>query len=205
VVDVEIARQALQQRVSQYDTSTGFQMLSAFHKSLRSSQGDAALYWAMRMIHGGEDPLVLFRRVIAAAYEDVGLADPRAALIATQAMQAYERLGPPEGYLPLANAIVYVANAEKSNRAYVALAAAREAAERTMDAPVPLHLRNPTTSLMREWGFGDGYEYAHDHPEGYVEQNCLPDEVGAERFYEPTDRGEERRIRERMARRGQGG
>src|SRR5690606_4672791 len=138
-----------------------FQMLSAFHKSLRASQGDAALYWAMRMVNGGEDPLVLFRRLIAAAYEDVGLADPRAGLVATQAMQAFERLGPPEGFLPLTNAVLYSANAPKSNRAYRALASAREAAESTPDAPVPLHLRNASTSLMRDWGFGEGYEYAH--------------------------------------------
>ena len=135
-VDEAVAREALQQRISHYDTSTAFQMLSAFHKSLRASQGDAALYWAMRMVGAGEDPLVLFRRLIAAAYEDVGLADPRAGIVAVQAMQAFERLGPPEGFLPLANAILFVANAPKSNRAYTALAAARQAAESNLDDPV---------------------------------------------------------------------
>src|SRR5690606_38471999 len=147
-IDLDTVRAALQQRTSRYDTTTAFQMLSAFHKSLRSSQGDAALYWAMRMINAGEDPLILLRRLVAAAYEDVGLADPQAGIVATQAMLAYERLGPPEGFLPLANGILYVATAPKSNRAYLGLAAAREAAERSPDVPVPLHLRNASTALM---------------------------------------------------------
>jgi putative ATPase len=204
-IDQEVAREALQQRVSRYDTSTAFQMLSAFHKSLRSSQADAALYWAMRMLRGGEDPLVLFRRLVAAAYEDVGLADPRAGIVATQAMQAFERLGSPEGLLPLANAVLYVANAPKSNRAYLALGGAREAADSTPDAAVPLRLRNASTGLMREWGYGEGYEYAHHHEGGFVEVDCFPDEVGQPRFYEPTDRGFEDEIRKRMKERGQAG
>jgi putative ATPase len=202
-IDGPVARQALQERVSRYDTTTAFQMLSAFHKSLRASQGDAALYWGMRMIRAGEDPLVLFRRLIAAAYEDVGLADPQAGIVGTVAMQAYERLGSPEGLLPLANAILYVAHAPKSNRAYRALGAAREAADRHPDAPVPLHLRNASTALMREWGFGEGYEYAHDHEGGYVELDCMPGELSGERFYAPTDRGTEAKIRVRMKERGQ--
>jgi putative ATPase len=202
-IDVEQARMALQQRVSRYDTTTAFQMLSAFHKSLRASQGDAALYWAMRMVRAGEDPLVLFRRLVAAAYEDVGLSDPQAGVVAMQAMQAFERMGVPEGLLPLANAVLYVAGAPKSNRAYLALGAAAEAAERTPDAPVPLPLRNPSTALMREWGFGAGYAYAHDHPAGYAALDCLPEEVGGARFYEPTDHGYEAKIRARMSDRGQ--
>src|SRR5690606_36036534 len=153
------------------------QLLSAFHKSLRASQGTAALYWAMRIVRAGEDPLVLLRRLVAAAYEDVGLADPQAGIVAVQAMQAYERLGPPEGYLPLANAVLYVANAPKSNRAYLALHAAQEAAERVPDAPVPLALRNAHSSLMREWGYGREYRYAHDYEGGYTELQCLPDEL----------------------------
>lgn len=199
----EVAREALQQRVARYDTTLGFEMLSAFHKSLRASAGSAALYWAMRMVHAGEDPLVLFRRLVAAAYEDVGLADPRAAMIAVDAMLAYERLGSPEGLLPLANAILYVANAEKSNRAYEALNAAMDAAERTPDAPVPLHLRNATTSLMKGWGYGKGYRYAHDHEGGYAAMECLPDELAGTDFYRPTDRGFEARLLERMRQRGQ--
>lgn len=202
-IDLPAARAALQQRVARYDTSAAFQMLSAFHKSLRSSQGDAAVYWAMRMIDGGEDPLVVFRRLVAAAYEDVGLADPQAGPIAVQAMQAFERLGPPEGFLPLVNAILYVATAPKSNRAYLALSAAREAADRTKDAPVPLHLRNPTTRLMQEWGYGAGYEYAHDHDDAYVELDCMPEALSGVRFYKPAERGDEARIADAMRERGQ--
>jgi putative ATPase len=202
-VTPEIAREALQQRAARYDATVAYGMLSAFHKSLRASSGSGALYWAMRMIQGGEDPLILFRRLVAAAYEDVGLADPQAGIVATQAMQAFERLGPPEGFLPLANAILYVANAPKSNRAYVALQAATEAAERLPDAPVPLHLRNATTSLMREWGYGEGYRYAHDYEGGYTELECLPDALAGTEFYEPTDRGFEREITARNTARKQ--
>ncbi len=202
-ITAEIAAEALQQRTAGYDASAGYEMLSAFHKSLRASQGSAALYWAMRMIRAGEEPRVVFRRLIAAAYEDVGLADPQAGVVATLALQAFERLGQPEGLLPLANAVLYVANAPKSNRAYLALQAATDAAERAPDAPVPLHLRNATTSLMREWGFGEGYRYAHDHEDGYVDLQCLPDALAGERFYEPTDRGAEAEIAARMRARGQ--
>jgi putative ATPase len=202
-VTEEVMAEALQHRLSRYDASTAAQLLSAFHKSLRSSQGDAALYWAMRIIRAGEDPLVLFRRLTAAAYEDVGLSDPRAGIVASQAMQAYERLGPPEGFLPLANAILYVANAPKSNRAYLAMKAASEAAERWPDAPVPLRLRNAHSRLMREWGYGEEYRYAHDFEDAYVELACFPDEVDPLRFYDPSDRGHESEIAERMKARGQ--
>jgi putative ATPase len=203
VITAEIAREAFQHRVSRYDASTAAQMLSAFHKSLRTSQGSAAMYWAMRIVRAGEDPLVLLRRLVAAAYEDVGLADPQAGIVATQAMQAYERLGPPEGYLPLANAVLYVASAPKSNRAYMAMQAADEAVTRVPDAPVPLHLRNAHSKLMREWGYGKEYRYAHDYEDAYVDMNCLPDELAGERLYEPSDRGHEREIAERMRERGQ--
>lgn len=199
----EVAVEALQQRVARYDTTAGYELLSAFHKSLRASQPSAALYWAMRMIGAGDDPLVVFRRLVAAAYEDVGLADSRAGIVATQAMQAFERLGPPEGFLPLANAIVYVATAPKSNAAYRALHEAGEAAERTPDAPVPLHLRNATTALMRAWGYGEGYRYAHDFEGGYTEMECLPEELAGASWYRPTDHGEESGIAGRMRERGQ--
>jgi putative ATPase len=190
----EVAREALLQRTARYDATLGYEMLSAFHKSLRSSSGSGALYWAARMLRGGEDPLVLFRRLVAAAYEDVGLADPQAGIVAVQAMQAFERLGTPEGLLPLANAILYVANAPKSNRAYLALGAAQQAAEANPDAPVPLHLRNAATRLMREWGYGEGYRYAHDYEGGITELECLPDALAGAEFYEPTDRGFEREL-----------
>jgi putative ATPase len=193
-VDDAAAREALLQRPDRYDTTLAYELLSAFHKSLRASAGSAALYWAARMIRGGEDPMVIFRRLVAAAYEDVGLAEPRAGMIAVQAMQAFERLGPPEGFLPLANAILYVASAPKSNRAYRALGEAMRAAEEFPDAPVPVHLRNPTTALMREWGYGEGYRYAHDFEGGWVEMECLPDALAGREFYDPTEHGFEREI-----------
>ena len=204
-ITAEDAREALQQRTARYDATLAYEMLSAFHKSLRSSAGSGALYWAMRMLNGGEDPRTLFRRLVAAAYEDVGLADPQAGIVATQAMLAFERLGLPEGLLPLSNAILYVANAPKSNRAYVALHAATDAAKEHPDAPVPLHLRNATTKLMREWGYAEGYKYAHDFEGGYTPQQCLPDEIGDVRFYEPSDRGYEAKIAARMRERGDAG
>ncbi|CAN5846015.1 replication-associated recombination protein A [soil metagenome] len=195
----ELVREALQQRVARYDATVGYEMLSAFHKSLRASSGSGALYWAMRMIGAGEPPETLFRRLVAAAYEDVGLADPQAGMVATQAMQAWERLGAPEGYLPLANAILYVAQAPKSNRAYRALHAATDAAEQHPDAPVPLHLRNATTGLMRQWGFGKGYQYAHDYEGAYTPMECLPDVLAGAEFYEPSDHGFEQKIAARIA------
>jgi putative ATPase len=159
----------------------------------------------MRMIQVGEDPKTVFRRLVAAAYEDVGLADPQAGIVCVNAMLAYERLGVPEGLLPLYNAILYVANAPKSNRAYLAGGAAAQAARDHPDAPIPLHLRNPTTSLMKEWGFGEGYKYAHDYPGGYTPLQTLPDAIADQRFYEPTDRGYEAKIAARMRDRGDPG
>jgi len=204
-VTAEAAREALQQRTARYDATLAYEMLSAFHKSLRSSSGSGAMYWAMRMLQGGEDARTLFRRLVAAAYEDVGLADPQAGIVATQAMLAFERLGLPEGLLPLSNAILYVANAPKSNRAYTALHAATEAAREHPDAPVPLHLRNATTKLMKEWGYAEGYKYAHNYEGGYTPQECLPDELAGTRFYEPSDRGYEAKIAARMRERGDAG
>lgn len=204
-VTAEGVREALQQRNARYDTTLGYEMLSAFHKSLRSSAGSAALYWAMRMIQSGEDPKVVFRRLVAAAYEDVGLADPQAGIVSVQAMLAFERMGLPEGLLPLYNAILYVANAPKSNRALLAGSAAGEAARQHPDAPVPLHLRNAPTSLMKEWGYGEGYQYAHDYEGAVVDLQCLPDEISHLRFYEPSDRGYEAKIAARMRERGDPG
>jgi putative ATPase len=203
-VTADGVREALQQRTARYDTTLGYEMLSAFHKSLRSSAGSAALYWAMRMIQSGEDPKTVFRRLVAAAYEDVGLADPQAGIVAVQAMLAFERMGLPEGLLPLYNAILYVATAPKSNRALLAGSAAAAAATQHPDAPVPLHLRNAPTSLMKEWGYGEGYQYAHNYEGAVVDLQCLPDEIKDERFYEPTDRGFEAKIAARMKERGQG-
>ena len=204
-IGADDVREALQQPTARYDTSLMYEMLSAFHKSLRASSGSGALYWAMRMVQAGEDPRTVFRRLVAAAYEDVGLADPQAGIVCMNALLAFERMGLPEGLLPLYNAILYVANAPKSNRAYLAGGAAAKAAREHPDAPIPLHLRNPTTSLMKEWGFGEGYRYAHDYEGGYVEMQTLPDAIAAERFYEPTDRGYEAKIAARIRERGDPG
>ncbi|HEU4882637.1 MAG TPA: replication-associated recombination protein A [Longimicrobium sp.] len=204
-ITVREAREALQQPTARYDTSLMYEMLSAFHKSLRASSGSGALYWASRMIQSGEDAKTVFRRLIAAAYEDVGLADPQAGIVSVNAMLAFERLGLPEGLLPLYNAILYVANAPKSNRAYMAGGAAAQAAREHANAPVPLALRNATTSLMKEWGFGEGYKYAHDYEGGYTPLQTLPDVIQDARFYEPTDRGYELKIAARMRERGDPG
>jgi putative ATPase len=204
-IGAEEVRDALQRPTARYDTSLMYEMLSAFHKALRASTPNGALYWAMRMIQSGEDPKTVFRRLLAAAYEDVGLADPQAGIVCVNAMLAYERLGHPEGLLPLHNAIVYVASAPKSNRAYLAGGAAAEAAREHPDLPIPLHLRNATTSLMKEWGFGEGYRYAHDYEGGYAEMQTLPDAIADRRFYEPTDRGYEAKVAARMRERGNPG
>jgi putative ATPase len=174
-------------------------MLSAFHKSLRGSDPDGALYWAARFVEGGGDPLILFRRALAMAAEDVGLADPQALTIAVAAREAFHVLGPPEGFLPLAEMIIYLATAPKSNAGYRALSAAFEAARETPAAPVPLHVRNAPTGLMKELGYGKGYKYAHDSPDAYLPQQYLPDELSGKRFYQPGSFGFEKRIAERMA------
>jgi putative ATPase len=174
-------------------------MLSAFHKSLRGSDPQGALYWMARMIEGGADPMVMFRRAIAMAAEDVGLADPEALKIAIAARDAYHMLGPPEGYLPLAEMIVYLATAPKSNRSMKALSSALEAAQRHPAEPVPLHIRNAPTALMKELGYNKGYEYAHNVPEAYIPQEYLPERLKDLRFYEPGPFGFEKEIAKRMA------
>jgi putative ATPase len=199
-ISVEVAKEALQLRFQQYDKSgeEHFNMLSAYHKSLRGSDADAALYWMARMIEGGEDPMTLFRRAIAMAAEDIGLADPNALQLAVAARDAYHMLGPPEGFLPLAEMTIYLATAPKSNASYRALKAAREAARETPGLKVPLHIRNAPTRLMKDLGYHAGYRYAHDYEGGYAAQEYLPDELRGTRFYEPGDMGFEKRIAERI-------
>src|SRR5204863_132401 len=169
-VTVEVARDALQLRFAKYDKGgeETYNMLSVFHKSLRGSDPQAALYWMARMIEGGADPMIIFRRSIAMAAEDVGLADPEALKLAVAARDAFHMLGPPEGYLPLAEMIIYLATAPKANSTKVALGAALDAARDTPAAPVPLHIRNAPTSLMKELGYGRGYRYAHDSLDAYL-------------------------------------
>jgi putative ATPase len=196
----ELAREAMQLRFARYDKGgeEHFNILSAYHKSLRGSDPDAALYWMARMIEGGLDPLTIFRRALAMAAEDIGTADPNALQLAVAAREAFRVLGPPEGFLPLAEMTVYLATAPKSNACYRALNAALEAARRTPAAPVPMHIRNAPTRLMKELGYHEGYRYAHDYEGGAVEQQHLPDELAGERFYEPGQYGFEKEIRKRL-------
>ncbi|MHB1070444.1 MAG: replication-associated recombination protein A [Gemmatimonadaceae bacterium] len=192
--------EALQRRFAQYDKSGEghFNTISAYHKALRGSDPQGALYWLARMIEGGEDPMYIARRTVRFASEDVGLADPRALQIAIAARDAYHFLGSPEGELALAEAAVYLATAPKSNRVYVAWGAALEAARETPAAQVPLHIRNAPTKLMKELGYGAGYQYAHAVPEGYTPQDYLPDEIANRTFYEPTAFGFEKDIAKRL-------
>ncbi len=177
-----------------------YDQISALHKSVRGSDPDAALYWMVRMLDGGADPRYLARRMIRMAAEDVGLADPRSLEIAMRAAEVYERLGSPEGELALAECVVYLAVAPKSNAVYMAYNAAREFVSRDASRPVPLHLRNAPTRLMKDLGYGKGYRYAHDEAEGYAAgERYLPEGMEPPGWYQPTDRGLEAKIREKLA------
>jgi putative ATPase len=199
-ITTEVAREAMQKRFARYDKGgeEHYNLLSAYHKSLRGSDPQGALYWMARMLDGGEDPMTLFRRAIAMAAEDIGLADPNALVIAMAARDAFHMLGPPEGYLPLAEMTIYLATAPKSNSAKVALGQALAAAQETPAAPVPLHIRNAPTGLMKELGYGKGYRYAHDSPDAFAPQEYLPDELRGTAFYTPGGFGYEKRVAERM-------
>ena len=198
---VEVLRDAMQRRVARYDKSgeEHFNLISAYHKALRGSDPQGALYWLARMIDGGEDPMYVARRTIRFASEDVGLADPQALRVALAARDAFHALGSPEGELALAEAAVYLATAPKSNRVYVAWGAALEAAREYPAEGVPLHIRNAPTQLMRELGYGRGYQYAHDVPDAYLPQRYLPDALEGSTFYQPGTFGFERDIAKRMA------
>jgi putative ATPase len=198
---VESLRDALQRRVARYDKSgeEHFNLISAYHKALRGSDPQGALYWLARMIDGGEDPMYIARRTIRFASEDVGLADPQALRVALAARDAYHMLGTPEGELALAEAAVYLATAPKSNRVYMAWGAALDAAREYPAEGVPHHIRNAPTPLMKQLGYGKGYQYAHDVPEAYLPQRYLPDALEGSTFYEPGTFGFERDIAKRMA------
>jgi putative ATPase len=200
-VTLEVLREAMQRRAPLHDRAgeSHYNMLSAYHKALRGSDPQGALYWMARMVEAGEDPLVLARRALAMAAEDIGLADPQALTVAVAARDAVHMLGVPEALLPLAEMTIYLATAPKSNSVKVALDAALAAARRTPAAAVPLHLRNAPTELMRELGYGADYRYAHDDPSHYVSQRHLPDELGDATFYQPGGFGFEKRVAERMA------
>jgi putative ATPase len=199
-IDSALVTDVVQQRSLLYDKGGDqhYDIISALHKTMRGSDPDGALYWLARMLEAGEDPLYIARRVVRFASEDIGIADPQALVVAMAAQQAVHFIGRPEGDLALAEAVIYMAVAAKSNSVYTAYGAAREAVAKGRNDPVPLHLRNAPTGLMRNLGYGEGYKYAHDFPDGYVEQQGLPDNLQGTRFYHPTDRGRERAVNERL-------
>jgi putative ATPase len=202
LVTREIVEKALQKKALQYDKGgeEHYNLISAFHKSMRGSDPDAALYWLGRMLAAGEDPLYIARRMVRFASEDVGNADPRALAVAMDAMQAFHFIGVPEGELSLAQAAVYLATAPKSNALYTAYGKVKETIRQTGTLPVPLHIRNAPTKLMKEIGYGKDYKYAHDYRDAFAEQDYLPDPLIKRKtvFYRPTERGYEKTIGERM-------
>jgi len=192
--------EALQQRALLYDKSGDqhYDFISALHKSLRGSAPDAALYWLGRMLEAGEDPLYIARRLVRFASEDVGMADPQALMVAVAAQQAAHFVGMPEGNLALAEAVTYLATAPKSNSLYDAYSRVQQDVERSRNEPVPLHLRNPVTRLMRELEYGKGYKYAHNYPGHFVEQQNLPNSLREKRYYFPSEQGYEKEVNTRL-------
>jgi putative ATPase len=192
--------EALQKKAFLYDKSgeEHYNLISALHKSLRGSDPDAALYWLGRMLEAGEDPLYLARRMIRFASEDVGMADPQALQVAVSAMEAFHFIGLPEGNLALAQAAVYLATAPKSNALYTAFQGVQKDVREVENLPVPLHIRNAPTSLMEELGYGKGYQYPHDYPEHFVEEEYLPENLRGRVYYRPSEQGFEREIKKRL-------
>jgi putative ATPase len=201
-ITVELVQEAAQRRAATYDQGGDdhFDAISALHKTLRGSDPDAALYWLARMLERGDDPLYVARRLVRFASEDVGLADPQALPLAMAAQQAVHFIGLPEGALALAELVVYLALAPKSNAVYRAYGEALADVAETRNDPVPLHLRNAPTGLMKELGYGKGYRYAHDHEGGIVAQQNLPENLAGRRYYDPTDRGFEGELGRRLTR-----
>jgi putative ATPase len=195
-------QQGLQKKALLYDKAGEghYNLISALHKSLRGSDPDAALYWLARMLAAGEDPLYIARRMVRFASEDIGNADPAALTVAMQAMEAFRFLGPPEGELALAQAAVYLSTAPKSNSIYRAYGEVQETIVATGSLPVPLHIRNAPTALMKGLGYGRGYQYAHDFKDAFTPQDYLPAELQGRIFYRPSDRGGERVVKERLER-----
>lgn len=199
-ITLEIAQEALQKKALLYDKGgeEHYNVISAFIKSLRGSDPDAALYWLARMLEAGEDPIFILRRMIIMASEDIGNADPRALQVAVSALQAFQVIGLPEGRIILGQAVTYLATAPKSNASYVGINSALAEVRKSGALPVPLHIRNAPTKLMKEQGYGKGYQYAHDYEDGYSGQECLPDKLSGRKFYEPKGHGYEKSILERM-------
>ena len=200
VITEEVAKAALQKRTLIYDKSgeEHYNLISALHKSVRNSDPDAALYWLGRMLEAGEDPLYVARRVVRMAVEDIGLADPHALALCMAARDAVDFIGLPEGNLALAQAVVYLSIAPKSNALYTAYGDVTQDVEQTAADPVPLHLRNAPTGLMKGLGYGKGYQYAHDIEGKIADMECLPEGLRGKTYYRPTNEGIEKRIRERL-------
>jgi putative ATPase len=200
MITMENVQEALQKRTLLYDKSgeEHFNQISALHKSLRNSDVDAALYWLVRMLASGEDPLYVARRMVRFASEDIGLADPQALALTLHAKEAYDFLGSPEGELALAEAVVYLAAAPKSNRIYAAYGAVQKEVERSPHEPVPLNIRNAVTSLMKEIGYGKEYQYAHDSALATTDMETMPERLRGRKYYEPGTLGFEKEIRKRI-------
>ncbi len=196
----ELLEDVLQRKLLRYDKAgeEHYNLISALHKSVRNSDPDAALYWLTRMLESGEDPLYLARRMVRMASEDIGLAEPGALAVTLAAKEAFDFIGPPEGYLALAQAAVYLSLAPKSNALYTAYGEVMEDVRKTEADPVPLHLRNAVTSLMKNIGYGQGYKYAHNFEEKVTDMSCLPDNLSGRTYYKPTDQGFEQRLRQRL-------
>ncbi len=200
VIDMPLLERTIQKRALLYDKGgeEHYNIISALHKSMRNSDPDAAVYLLARMLEAGEDPLYVARRLVRFASEDVGNADPQALTVAMAAKEAVHFIGIPEGNNALAQAAIYLATAPKSNAVYMAYAAAAEAAEKAVAEPVPLHLRNAPTKLMKQLDYGKGYRYAHDEADAVAEMDCLPENLRGRQFYQPTERGFEKEIKRRL-------
>jgi len=200
VIDRDIVKEAVQQKALIYDKDREehYNIISALHKAVRGSDPDAALYWLARMLEAGEDPLYVARRVVRMATEDIGLADPFALTLAISAQQAVHFIGMPEGALALAEAVVYMAAADKSNSVYAAYGRAQAEVTESGSLPVPLHIRNAPTRLMKELSYGKGYKYAHEFDDAFVYQTYLPEKLAGKKFYRPNERGFEKKIAERL-------
>ncbi len=205
VIDLQTMQESLLRKAIHYDKEgeEHFNLISALHKSIRGSDPDAGLYWLARMLDAGEDPIYIARRLVRMASEDIGLADPMALVEAVAALQSYQLLGTPEGELALAQVVVYLALSPKSNTVYEAFGKAMEMARKTGTYPVPLHIRNAPTVLLKELGYGKEYRYPHDDPSGWIEETYLPENLTGTLFYHPTQRGWEGKWRQLLARRRQ--
>lgn len=199
-IDTHLIENIIQKKALLYDKNgeEHFNIISALHKSLRDSDPDAAVYWTVRMLESGEDPLYIIRRMVRFASEDVGLADPNALQVAISAKQSFEFIGPPEGYLAIIEAVIYLALAPKSNSLYTTYNKVKSDVEEFGSLPVPYHIRNAPTRLMKDIGYGKGYKYAHDYSDAVVDQTHLPEKLLARKYYSPTERGFEKELVERL-------